>query len=103
MGAASNHSQKSSWLTRPRARKTARLLLSLYIAVAVAHFFYGIVRFPDSPIKPCGEQHFCGKQGQPRTEVEYHAFNRWNTLMIWSWPLVLVASVGVNRLKNSSA
>ena len=44
--------------------------------VMVVLFVYGLIRYPDLPIRECPSG-YCGKQGQPHTAAEYRAFNAW--------------------------
>jgi len=70
----------------------ARKILAAAIGGAMLIFLlYGIVRFPDSPLRPCGDSKYCGKQGQPHTLDEYKAFAIWERVLFWSWaPGILV-------------
>jgi hypothetical protein len=63
----------------------------------VGLFAYGIILFPDAPIHPCAETHFCGKQGQPRTPDDFRRYQRWETGMLWIWPLGIGALILVKR------
>lgn len=38
---------------------------------------YGVVNFRGAPIKPCGEQKYCGKSGTTFTLEEYEAYRTW--------------------------
>jgi hypothetical protein len=49
-------------------------------------FHYGVTRFPDSPIAPCGTDQYCGKQGQLHTAEEFKDYHRWETTMLFLWP-----------------
>ena len=53
-------------ITRPRFIFALFLLASM-----LCYFFYGVARFPDAPIEPCGTNQYCGKQGQPHTLDEF--------------------------------
>jgi hypothetical protein len=63
-------------------------------------FTYGMVRFPDAPIRPCAAQGYCGKQGQPRTYQDYVVFSRWQTTLMYLWPTGIVALVLLRRKTN---
>ncbi|GAB2801244.1 hypothetical protein [Dyella kyungheensis] len=79
-------------------RKVATWLLGATMACI---FVYGLVRFPDSPIHPCAEHGYCGKQGQPHTEQDFRAFSQWDGLMSY-WPVGIIALIvlqGGVRLK----
>jgi hypothetical protein len=83
-----------------------RILSGGIVAVMVAAFIYVGVRFPDSPIQKCRpDTHYavmnhpigyCGKQGQPRTEEDFHAFKIWEMTLFTIWPLG-IASLAILR------
>lgn len=68
-----------------------------YVVVVVATFAalalgYGVYRFPDAPIRQCGENCFAGKQGQFRTREDYETFTRW--LIITPASIVITIGLG---------
>lgn len=57
-------------------------------ALVMALFFYGMIQFPNAPIKPCGTE-YCGKYGAKVTREVYEAFVIWErTLLIVTLLLV---------------
>lgn len=86
-----------------------KALTGLVIAVAVfaaLAMSYGIYRFPDAPIRQCGENCFAGKQGRQRTREDYDAFNRW--LVVTPASIVLAIALGfvslyIERSERSSS
>ena len=74
---------------RPSLRATlARILGALTIAaalVAAATLIYGIVNFPDAPIRPTARG-YTGKTGTTRTEEDYRAFQQWETALLVVFP-----------------
>src|SRR5579862_5283819 len=88
---------------KPKARTA---LTGCVVLIMAAVFFYG-GRFPDAPIHPCVEGRnylikyhpdgYCGKQGQPRTADEYHAFEIWSKTMMIVWPLGIGALIFLRR------
>lgn len=60
------------------------------MALMAVFFFYGIIRFPDSPIRPAADNSFVGKQGQPHTFSEYHDFKIWRNTLSYVWPVGIV-------------
>ncbi len=84
------------------SHKGIRFALALFVACCFFYFFYGAYEFPDAPIKPCEEHRFCGKQGQPHTEADYQAFDRWETTIMWGWPLCILAIVALGRSKRNN-
>lgn len=70
-------------------------------AVMLVIFFYGLIRYPDAPIKPCAvASGFCGKQNQARTLAEYEAFKRWETLLMICWPIGTVALIALGTRRR---
>ena len=49
-------------------------------------FIYGVVRFPDAPIHPCGVDQYCGKQNQPHTKERFEEFLTWEGALIVAAP-----------------
>jgi len=74
-----------------------KILAGIVIAIMLGYFAYGLVRFPDAPIHPCGENRYCGKQGQPRTVEDYRAHQMWQTGLMWGWPLGIVVLVLIKK------
>jgi hypothetical protein len=74
-----------------------QILGGIVAATMLGYFAYGVVRFPDSPIHPRGEDRYCGKQGQPRTREDYHAHQQWQTGLLWGWPLGIGALILIRR------
>jgi hypothetical protein len=74
-----------------------KILAGIVAATMFGYFAYGMVRFPDSPIHPCDDGRYCGKQGQPHTLKDYHAHQLWQTGLMWGWPLGMVALVLIKR------
>lgn len=88
--------------------KRLRTVVAWILGAGMAGFFaYGLLRFPDNPIRPCSEHGYCGKQGQPHTEQDYQAFSQWNDLFSY-WPvgvvalIVLQGGIPLNRGKNGT-
>ena len=73
------------------------------LTIMLVFFFYGIVRYPDGPIHPCGVNRYCGKQGQPHTLQQYRAFKRWETTLFYMWPVGLVSLALWNRSWRKSS
>ena len=83
------------------SHKGIRFALGLFVVACFAYFAYGTYAFADAPIKPCEEHLFCGKQGQPHTEADYQAFNRWETTIFWVWPFCLLAMFLLGKPKRN--
>jgi hypothetical protein len=70
----------------------ARLYASRIIgALMGVVFIYGLIQYPDAPIHPCLAHGYCGKQSQPHTQQEFEEFKLWETTLIWSWPIGMLA------------
>jgi hypothetical protein len=75
--------------------------LSKFIFIfAVVFFFYGVWKYPDGPIKVCGENRYCGKQGQPHTIEDFEDHNRWNIISMTLIPLAILLSFINNGIKK---
>jgi len=82
-----------------------RLLMGLAAVVVVwcaALFAYGFVNFPATPYKPCGGDAYCDKLGRQHSKAEVEAYSHWNRMLLWSWPLGMVAIVAIQRMRSSS-
>jgi hypothetical protein len=71
-------------------RKSSRFLAAVVITLGFAWFFWGMVKFPDGPIRPCGVA-YCGKQSQPHTQIDFDRFRAWETGLMFGWPFVLAS------------
>ncbi|MCC6327842.1 MAG: hypothetical protein IT174_04945 [Acidobacteria bacterium] len=81
-------------------RTVISFLSKFVFAFTVAFFFYGIVRFPDSPIQPCGEALYCGKQGQSRTPEDFRAYKQWKTVNMIAFPLMFLLILANKRIEK---
>ena len=72
------------------------IVIALVLAAAIA-MGYGIYRFPDAPIRQCGENCFQGKQGQPRSQADFEAFNTWLIVA----PALVVLSIALGFVAHS--
>jgi hypothetical protein len=80
----------------------ARKIVSGAIGIVMlCVFVYGMVRFPDAPIHPCGHESYCGKQSQTHSHEEYVAFTEWNTTLFCVWPFGLLSLFLLNRRKSA--
>jgi hypothetical protein len=70
---------------------------SFVMLTMVASLGYGVLRFPDSPIRPCVEHGYCGKLGQPRTREDFVSFSRWQTAIFVVMPLGLLSLYLLDR------
>lgn len=70
---------------------------AVIVAIMFALLTYGLVRFPDGPIHPCGIDRYCGKQGQPHTLQQYRAYETWETTMLYTWPVGLISLALLNK------
>ena len=87
-------------ISTPKQRPVpkAQLLPYLIGLVMVVLFVYGLIRYPDLPIRECPSG-YCGKQGQPHTAAEYRAFNAWQITLVIGWPIGIAALLFLQREK----
>ena len=67
-------------------KKRLDIFSSVIAGIMFVVFFYGLARFPDNPIRDCGNNQYCGKQGQPHSYDDFKAFNHWTMTMLYLWP-----------------
>ena len=83
--------------------KNLRRFVSYVIGIGmIGLFFYGMYQYPDAPLHPCKEHDYCGKQGQPHTQKQFEEFKRWETTLMWSWPLGMLALFLLGDQKQSN-
>ena len=66
--------------------------------VMVVLFVYGLIRYPDLPIRECPSG-YCGRQGQPHTAAEYNAFKIWQRTLFIVWPIGMLIMLLLQRGK----
>jgi len=74
-----------------------KILGAIVVIAMVGYFAYGMIRFPDSPIHPCGQGRYCGKQGQPHTLEDYRGDQLWQTGLMGGWPVGMVLIVLIKK------
>lgn len=75
--------------------------LSKFIFIfAIAGFFYGIWKFPDAPIRPCGENRYCGKYGKAHSVEDFRDYNRWEIFNMISIPSAIFLALFNDRMKK---
>jgi hypothetical protein len=67
---------------------------------SIAWFFSGMFRFPDAPIQLCGEEKYCGKQGQPHTKQDYESFHFWQKTLFITHPTAILMAILLNVFKK---
>ena len=67
-----------------------KLVVKFVSIFTLIWFVSGIVRFPDSPIQACGENNYCGKQGQHRSKEDFENFKLWETVNLIAFPTVFL-------------
>jgi hypothetical protein len=65
--------------------KALDVFLAAFIVLFVSVFAYGIVNYPDAPIRRCGVDQFCGKSHKLHTEQEFRDFSIWEAMLIYSF------------------
>ena len=87
-------------ISTPKQRPVpkAQLLPYLIGLVMIVLFVYGLIRYPDLPIRECPSG-YCGRQGQPHTAAEYNAFSIWQTTLFIVWPIGMLIMLLLQRGK----
>lgn len=80
-------------------RRVTSLLLA---AVMFTWFFSGMYLYPDAPLHPCAANGFCGKQGQPHSQLDFEHFMVWQSVLTWLWPLgiIVLAMLNWERIRS---
>jgi predicted secreted protein len=81
-----------------RLMQKTRSLSYCIALVMVVLFVYGLIRYPDLPIRDCPSG-YCGRQGQPHTAAEYNAFKIWQTTLFIVWPIGMLIMLLLQRGK----
>lgn len=72
----------------------ALLVVCLLAALfAAATLVYGVIKFPDAPIREAGSN-YVGKRGAPRTREDYERFKLWEKLIFASFGLAFLTGFG---------
>jgi hypothetical protein len=74
----------------------AQLLAYIIALGMVVLFVYGLIRYPDLPIRECPSG-YCGRQGQSHTAAEYRAFNAWQITLMIVWPIGIAVLLFLQR------
>ena len=73
--------------------KTLLVVCILAALFAAATLIYGVIAFPDAPIREAGSS-YVGKHGAPHTREEYERFNLWEILIFSSFGLAFLTGFG---------
>jgi hypothetical protein len=73
-----------------------RLLTVVLGSVMFVWFFGGLYLYPDAPLHPCASNGFCGKQGQPHSQLEFEHFQVWQSTLTWIWPIGMIVLAMLN-------
>jgi len=76
------------------------LFLKFVFTFTLIWFFSGVIKFPDSPIKMCGEDMYCGKQGQHHTKEDFDDYKKWWIINSVSFPILFVLFAVRERKKR---
>jgi len=83
-------------------KQIRQILAACVVTVMMATFVYGLVLFPDAPVKKCinGQPgDYCGRHGLHYTATDYATFETWQTTLFVVWPVGLLALVILLRPK----
>lgn len=72
-------------------RNTLEVFLASFVVIFVGVLVYGIVSYPDGPIRECGADQFCGKWNRLHTEQEFKDFITWENVLLYSFASAVVA------------
>jgi len=86
----------------PVMRRLLMGLAAVVVAWCAGVFAYGFVNFPANPYRPCGGGAYCDKLGRLHSKAEFEAFSHWNRMLLWSWPLGIVAIIALQRMRSSN-
>jgi hypothetical protein len=86
----------------PAVKNALDFVMGSVVALCMGLFVYGMFRYPDAPIHPCGAG-FCGKGNRPHTEEQYRAFVVWETALLISWPFGFAAAFALERRSRRRA
>lgn len=75
------------------------LLLKFVFTITLIWFFWGVIKFPDSPIQLCGDNVYCGKQGQHHTKEDFEEFKLWGIGNFVAFPTTFLL-LAVNKKYN---
>jgi hypothetical protein len=67
------------WVTR----HAEDLMRTIFIVIGLL-WIYGVYFYPDAPIKRCDDG-FCGKHGPTRTLAEFRSYEKWESLLFFSF------------------
>ena len=65
-------------------------------------FFYGIIRFPDGPIRMVDKNLYQGKQGQTHTLEDFQKYKNWETSVTIVWPIGMLSLAFLKNCKKRS-
>jgi hypothetical protein len=85
---------------RPMSRGRSIAAKAILVSMLCV-FFYGFVRFLDGPIQECGQNQYCGKQGQPHTLDDFRVYTFWGRAMFCVWPGGLLALFVLTRKRST--
>ena len=84
---------------RQAARRRGPVVRALLVVcilsalIAAATLVYGIIAFPDAPLRQTGSG-YIGKQGAPHTREDYERFKLWEKLILSGFGLAFLTGFG---------
>jgi hypothetical protein len=81
-------------------QKILKSLGVIFLIGSFTWFFYGSYRFYDGPISLCGENKYCGKQGQIHSKEDYDSFIFWKNTSFPSHLVSMIIIYLLNKYKN---
>lgn len=77
-----------------------QVLLFAIAACCLVVFLYGLIMYPDAPYKACVDGTYCGKTSMFHSYETYESWKRWEGALFVYWPIGLLASYGLRRLRK---
>jgi len=62
-----------------QTREPRECIVVIVVTCVYAILLYGLVVYPDAPIRECASYGYCGKMGQPHTPQDFYNFKVWQT------------------------
>jgi hypothetical protein len=86
-----------------RRRDVEESLLSAGIAFVVLVFGYGVIRYPNAPIRLHEDGTYRDKVGQKFTEAEFHGFKTWERCLYGSFAIFAASGIPMAVSKRRRA
>jgi len=93
-------------VTRPGWHRVLNYICITLIVIVVLIMAFGIIKWPDAPIRQTPAGGFVGKTGVAHTSEDYELFNLWLKSLLVSFPLAFavnfIAVIAKRKRKKES-